>query len=102
MTEKGILVDRNDSVIFDFIYKKEFENSLTEYEFDHVFAGISDNLPIPEQTEVMFYQYVETIIAIDTEYKYALVCGAGLKYLWILSREKSIPDSIWKDYLNKA
>jgi len=25
--------------IFDFVYKAEFENGLTEYEFDHVFAG---------------------------------------------------------------
>jgi len=25
--------------IFDFIYKVEFENGLTEYEFDHVFVG---------------------------------------------------------------
>ena len=25
--------------IFDFTYKAEFENGLTEYEFDHVFAG---------------------------------------------------------------
>src|SRR5215831_7942460 len=26
--------------IFDFTYKASFENGLTEYEFDHVFAGI--------------------------------------------------------------
>lgn len=25
--------------IFDFVYKYEFENNLTEYEFDHVFTG---------------------------------------------------------------
>jgi isopentenyl-diphosphate Delta-isomerase len=25
--------------IFDFVYKAEFDNGLTEYEFDHVFAG---------------------------------------------------------------
>ncbi len=25
--------------VFDFIYKTEFENGLTEHEFDHVFAG---------------------------------------------------------------
>lgn len=34
------------------------------------------------------------VIAIDTEYKYALVCGASFDYLWILSREKTIPDAI--------
>lgn len=36
------------------------------------------------------------IIAIDSEYKYALVCGTSFKYLWILSREKTIPDNIKK------
>lgn len=25
--------------VFDFLYKKEFDNGLTEHEFDHVFAG---------------------------------------------------------------
>lgn len=42
------------------------------------------------------------VIAIDSEYKYALVCGASLDYLWILSKEKSIPDAIKNEYLNKA
>ena len=30
--------------IFDFVYKAEFDNSLTEFEFDHVFAGEYDGL----------------------------------------------------------
>jgi apolipoprotein D and lipocalin family protein len=42
------------------------------------------------------------VIAIDPEYKYALVCGASIDYLWILSREKTIPDNIKTDYLEKA
>lgn len=42
------------------------------------------------------------VIAIDADYKYALVAGSSLKYLWILSREKSIPEAIKKDYLQKA
>src|SRR6478752_808854 len=29
---------------FNFIYKTIFENELTEYEFDHVYFGISDEL----------------------------------------------------------
>ncbi len=36
------------------------------------------------------------VIAIDPEYKHALVCGSNKKYLWILSREKTIPDTIKK------
>lgn len=42
------------------------------------------------------------VIAIDKEYKYALVAGRNLKYLWILSREDSIPDQIKNEYLKLA
>ncbi|MGC9375506.1 MAG: isopentenyl-diphosphate Delta-isomerase [Bacteroidales bacterium] len=45
--------------LFDFIYKEKFENGLTEYEFDHVFVGISDTLPIPEPTEVCDFEYID-------------------------------------------
>ncbi len=40
---------------------------------------------------------------IDIEdYTYALVAGDSLDYLWILSREKTIPDEIKERFLNKA
>lgn len=39
------------------------------------------------------------VIAIDKNYKYALIAGASLKYLWILSRETSIPNDIKESYL---
>ncbi|WP_367769243.1 lipocalin family protein [Flavobacterium sp. WC2421] len=42
------------------------------------------------------------VIAIDDDYKYALIAGSSLKYLWILSRETSIPENIKKEYLKKA
>src|SRR5574344_1091299 len=42
------------------------------------------------------------VIAIDPEYKYALVSGSSFDYLWILSREKSIPADIKSLYLKKA
>ncbi len=42
------------------------------------------------------------VIALDTEYKYALIAGKNLSYLWILSREVSIPENIKKDYLKIA
>lgn len=42
------------------------------------------------------------VIALDNEYKYALVAGKNLKYLWILSREKTIPDNIKENYLKIA
>ncbi|RZL98910.1 MAG: lipocalin [Pedobacter sp.] len=42
------------------------------------------------------------VIAIDKNYKYALVAGNNLDYLWILSREKTIPENIKSSYLEKA
>lgn len=42
------------------------------------------------------------ILALDNEYKYALIGGSSLKYLWILSREKSIPAEIKENYLKIA
>ena len=42
------------------------------------------------------------VIAIDKDYKYALVAGESLKYLWILSRETEIPNAIKTKYLKIA
>lgn len=42
------------------------------------------------------------VIDIDEDYQYALVAGESLKYLWILSRTKTIPDDIRQDFLQKA
>ena len=42
------------------------------------------------------------VLALDSEYKYALVSGSNLDYLWILSRETTIPDDIKTRYLELA
>ncbi len=42
------------------------------------------------------------VIAIDEEYRYALVAGQSLDYLWILSRDTTIPDEIKNKYLKIA
>lgn len=42
------------------------------------------------------------VAAIDNDYKYALIVGGSLDYLWILSRETTIPDNIKQDYLKVA
>ncbi len=42
------------------------------------------------------------VIALDPDYKYALIAGASYKYLWILSRETSIPGEIRNKYLKIA
>ena len=43
--------------IFDFTYKAAFRNGLTEYEFDHVFAGYYDGNPDPNAEEVSDYAF---------------------------------------------
>jgi len=45
--------------IFHFIYKEELEDGLTEHEFDHVFFGFSDELPILNRDEVSDFDYVD-------------------------------------------
>ena len=42
------------------------------------------------------------VIALDSEYRYALVAGRNLQYLWILSRSTTIPDEVKEKYLNIA
>lgn len=42
------------------------------------------------------------VIDLEENYKYALVAGKNLDYLWILSREKTIPDNIKNRFLEKA
>lgn len=44
--------------IFDFIYHSGFENGLTEFEFDHVFAGVYDGMIFPDKNEVSDYCFM--------------------------------------------
>jgi isopentenyl-diphosphate delta-isomerase len=40
------------------VYRAEFENGLVEHELDHVFVGSSDQVPMPDPSEVFQYRYV--------------------------------------------
>jgi apolipoprotein D and lipocalin family protein len=42
------------------------------------------------------------VIAIDNDYNYALIAGQNFKYLWLLSRETTMPDSVKESYLKIA
>ena len=42
------------------------------------------------------------VIALDSEYKYALVAGKNQDYMWILSREKTVSEDVKQDYLKIA
>lgn len=44
--------------VFHFIYKKEFDNELTEHELDHVFIGYYDKNPQINIKEVMEWKYM--------------------------------------------
>jgi isopentenyl-diphosphate delta-isomerase len=44
--------------IFTFMYKAEFDNGLTEHEFDHVFFGESNQTPKINTEEVEAYRYI--------------------------------------------
>jgi isopentenyl-diphosphate delta-isomerase len=48
----------NLAFAFSFIYKAEFENGLTEYEFDHVFWGQTDDCPHCNPFEVKNWKYI--------------------------------------------
>lgn len=42
------------------------------------------------------------VIGIDDDYRYALVCTNNLEYLWVLSREATLPDEIKTRFINRA
>jgi len=43
--------------IFDFTYRAEFDNGLTEHEYDHVFLGLYSGAVDPDPEEVQDYRY---------------------------------------------
>lgn len=47
------------SEIFSFKYKTEFDNTLTENEYDHVFVGYYDSKLTPNSSEVNAYKFVD-------------------------------------------
>jgi isopentenyl-diphosphate delta-isomerase len=44
--------------LFHFVYREELDNNMTEHELDHVFWGVSDDLPVINQAEVEEYLYI--------------------------------------------
>src|ERR1700741_4221085 len=54
--------------VFNFIYKAELENGLTEYELDHVYIGNFEGTPKPDDSEVSEWKY-ESMETISEEMK---------------------------------
>lgn len=46
---------------FSFMYKCKFSNGLTEHEFDHVYVGYTDDIPVLNYTEVKDWRYINLI-----------------------------------------
>ena len=77
--------------------KNEWKESVGEARFV--------NAPNEGRLKVSFFKPIwagYNVIEIDENYKYALIAGNNFDYLWILSREKTIPDSYKQKYLEKA
>lgn len=55
MEEMGFDCDLEE--IFSFTYRAEFDNGLTEHEFDHVLIGRYDGPLQPDSSEVMDYKF---------------------------------------------
>jgi isopentenyl-diphosphate Delta-isomerase len=53
--EMGMVCNLN--AVFSFVYKAVFDNGLTEHEFDHVYFGYSDLLPVINKEEVNEWRY---------------------------------------------
>lgn len=111
---------------FDYIFERGLENCTAEYSKNPdgsikvVNRGYSAKNNKWKQSEgearfiespnvarlkVSFFKPIWTgynVISIDEDYKYALVASDNLKYLWILSRETSIPNDIKDKYLKMA
>lgn len=56
MEEMGIKCDLIK--LFTFIYREKLDRELTEHELDHVFLGITDNLPVINTQEVEEWEAV--------------------------------------------
>jgi isopentenyl-diphosphate delta-isomerase len=56
MEEMGLKAELK--FLFRFQYLAPFDNSLTEHEIDHVFAGKTDEKPVVNPKEVSSYKYV--------------------------------------------
>jgi apolipoprotein D and lipocalin family protein len=94
LREDGLI--KVDNKGFDYT-KKEWRNSVGKAKF----VDREDEAKLKVSFFGPFYAGYN-VVALDPNYKYALVAGQDLDYLWILSREKTVPASVKENYLNVA
>jgi apolipoprotein D and lipocalin family protein len=81
---------------FDYLTKK-WKQAIGKAKF----AGSPDEAKLKVSFFGPFYSGYN-VIALDDQYKYALIAGQNLKYLWVLSRETTMPESTKQSYLDIA
>jgi apolipoprotein D and lipocalin family protein len=81
---------------FDYL-TKEWKQAIGKAKF----AGSPDEARLKVSFFGPFYSGYN-VIALDDQYKYALIAGQNLKYLWMLSRETTMPESTKQSYLDIA
>lgn len=110
----------------DFVYEKNLNNTTAEYSlnddgsvkvvnkgFDTVKqewkvangkAKFRANTDVGELKVSFFGPFYSgyNVVALSDDYAHALIFGASLKYMWLLSRTPDIPDSVKKHFLNIA
>lgn len=73
----------------DFKFERNLNNTTAEYSLN-------------EDGSIKVVNRGYNVIALDVDYRYALVAGKNLDLLWILSRETTIPVDIKDKYLQIA
>ncbi|WP_426478429.1 lipocalin family protein [Chryseobacterium sp. CBSDS_008] len=110
---------------FDYRFEKDLDNAMAQYSLNsdgsvHVVNSgyhVKKNKWVSAEGTAKFREDKNTaalkvsffgpfyagynVVALE-DYKYALVAGKNLEYLWILSREKSIPENIKDCFIGKA
>lgn len=72
-------LDVTPKFAFSFTYRIEFENGLTEHEFDHVFIGVSDEKPQPDKEEVSEWKYEAPQKTLDDLKVYPMIYSAWFR-----------------------
>jgi len=85
---------------FSFVYRAEFENGLIEHEYDHVYFGLSDQKPIPDNSEVKNFRYINL-----DDLKIAIMENPSIYSEWLricLPRVANHFGKMYKTTLNKS
>jgi len=111
---------------YDFAFERNLDNTTAEYRLlDDGSIGVTNRghdyvkdvlkvakgkarfrgLDTVAALEVSFFgpfYAAYNVVALDKDYRYALVAGSSTKYLWILSRTRTIPEGVKAEYLALA